>query len=90
MKPSSVKSHRIRRSSTSRSIGRRSSFNTTFSGENGISVGSPTGGKEEEEERSRIEANDHVATYVADQLERVRSHESVGVYEDEFEAQLDG
>ena len=37
-----------------------------------------------------MEANQHVANYVNDQLERVRSNESVAVYEDEFEAQLDG
>ena len=44
----------------------------------------------DEHERERNEANQHVATYVTDQLERIRSHESVAVYEDEFEAQLDG
>ena len=38
------------------------------------------------------EANAHIAKYVNDQLERIRSHDSVDVftYEDEFEAQLDG
>ena len=37
-----------------------------------------------------MEANQHVTNYINDQLERVRSNESVAVYEDEFEAQLDG
>lgn len=37
-----------------------------------------------------MEANQHVQNYINDQLERVRSNESVAVYEDEFEAQLDG
>lgn len=41
-------------------------------------------------ERRRSEANQHVANYVNEQLERVRGNESVGAYEDEFEAQLDG
>ena len=41
-------------------------------------------------ERRRSEANQHVANYVKEQLKRVRSNESVGAYEDEFEAQLDG
>ncbi len=44
----------------------------------------------DEEESSRIEANDHIANFVADRLERVRSNETVAVYEDEFETQLDG
>jgi hypothetical protein len=45
------------------------------------------GGPEEEEEKK--EANKAIAMYVSEQLERVRSSESVAVYEDEFEAQLD-
>jgi len=90
MKSSSLKPHHIRRSSTSRSIGHRSSFNTTFNGDNAISHGNSVGVEDHEQERSRSEANDHVANYVADQLERIRSNESAAVYEDEFEAQLDG
>lgn len=46
--------------------------------------------RDEEQESSRTEANDHIAIYVADQLERIRSNEPVAVFEDEFEAQLDG
>ena len=44
----------------------------------------------EERERRRSEANQHVANFVNDQLERVRSNESAAVYDDELEAQLDG
>lgn len=75
---------RIRRSSTSRSLGNRSSFNTSINGD--TDADSVVG----ERERQRSEANFHVANYVTDQLERVRSNDSVAVYEDEFEAQLDG
>ena len=87
---------RIRRSSTSRSIGNRSSFGTSVNGDkpNESAVdgtGSAADGEEgEERERRRSVANQHVANYVNDQLERVRSNESVATYEDEFEAQLDG
>ena len=90
MKPSNQMPLQTRRSSTSRSIGRRSSFNATFN--NGVN-GDPAGTssvEDEELESARTEANDHIANYVADQLERMRSNEPVAVYEDEFEAQLDG
>lgn len=48
-------------------------------------------GSEEREARvrRRSEANQHVVNYVNDRLERVRSNESIAVYEDEFEAHLD-
>ena len=80
---------RIRRSSTSRSIGNRSSFNNSTNGDvhAEADVDHTT---DPEQERQRMEANQHVANYINDQLERVRSNESVAVYEDEFEAQLDG
>lgn len=45
--------------------------------------------RERENERRRSEANDHVEKYIGEQLNRVKSEESVAVYEDEFEAQLD-
>lgn len=89
LKPSSQRPNQTRRSSTSRSIGHRSSFNATFNGVNGSHAGNSTV-EDEEQESSRTEANDHIANYVADQLERIRSNEPVAVCEDEFEAQLDG
>lgn len=72
-----------RRSSTSRSIGNRST------------VGDCVDESYEEhrsnsQERRRAQANHRVAVYVSEQLERVRSNESPAVYEDEFEAQIDG
>ena len=80
---------RIRRSSTSRSIGNRSSFNNSTNGDvTAEAEGNHTA--DSEHERQRMEANQHVANYINDQLQRVRSNESVAVYEDEFEAQLDG
>ena len=88
--PQSPNTMRLRRASTSRSIGNRSSFATSVA--NGEQVEEP----EEmglEELRRKSEANEHVARYVTDQLQRVRSgSESVttAVYDDEFEAQLDG
>ena len=74
---------RIRRSSVSRSIG---NHNTSVNGDE--RAGSET--DTEERARDRNHANQHVANYVTDQLERVRSNESVAAYEDEFEAQIDG
>lgn len=79
---------RIRRSSTSRSIG--NSLNGSVNGDvhDRSAVGSV--GDTGDRERRRSEANQHVANYVNEQLERVRSNQSVGAYEDEFEAQLEG
>lgn len=59
------------------------------------STGDITAGADEQDEpdlgrlRRKSEANQHVANYVNDQLNRVRSNEPVAVFEDEFEAQLD-
>jgi len=57
-------------------------------------VNSVTLGKSEngEKDNDQAEANEHIAKYVNDQLERIRSHDSTEAttYEDEFEAQLDG
>ena len=92
-KPANGKADRIRRSSTNRSIGNRSSFNTSVNGDhdyNGSVGNSSVAIDDDEQEKERDEANQHVATYVTDQLERIRSNDSVAVYEDEFEAQLDG
>jgi hypothetical protein len=39
--------------------------------------------------KEKHEADQHIANYVSDQLERIRSNDSAA-YDDEFEAQLDG
>ena len=69
---------RIRRSSTSRSIGNRSSFNNSENGEtyDETAIDSTTNG--EERNRRRSEANQHIANYIQDRLR-------MG---DEFEHQL--
>lgn len=71
----------IRRSSTSRSIGNRSDFGSTFNGE---TPEAPPADGEESDRR-----NEHVSNYVESQMERVRRRASVGTYEDELETQAD-
>ena len=82
-KPNGTKP-KIRRSSTTRSIGNRSTFHVSTNGD--------THDEDDDElyekERRRSEANEHVANYVTEQLERIQSNESV-FDEDEFEAQLE-
>jgi len=87
---------KIRRSSTTRSIGARSDFDSVDEDHNDDdedvrsrmnSVGPDT----DERERERQEADALTANYVSEQLSRVRSHQSViEDIGDEFEAQLDG
>ncbi|OKL62587.1 putative protein W [Talaromyces atroroseus] len=80
----------LRRSSTSRSIGNRSDFESVINGDAGgipneeeaVSTnGAPTNGV------GHVE--DHFSTYVADQLGRVRNRASLAAYEDEFHTQID-
>jgi hypothetical protein len=88
--PKSPHPHNLRRSSTTRSMGARSDFDTSVNGDedDGRSIGNSVAAENPERERERHEANAHVANYVSEQLERVRSHDSATL-EDEFEAQLD-
>jgi len=92
---------RMRRSSTSRSLGNHSVANGAFVG-NGSDDGERSGyfprvsddafGEEErlERQRRKSEANSHTDNYIAEQLHRVQSgDDGPAVYEDEFEAQLD-
>lgn len=74
---------KMRRSSTARSIGARSDFDT----EDVRSVET----EDDEQAKEREEADKHTAHYVSEQLSRVRSHQSADFENgDEFEAQLDG
>jgi hypothetical protein len=80
----------VRRSSTARSIGARSDFDTSINGEPESehevnSVGPETA----EREREREEADAHTANYVSERLSRVRSRSVDFERGDEFEAQLD-
>lgn len=80
---------RVRRSSTCRSIGNRSSFNLSANGDDETrSADGSAYTNGEERMRRQSEADQHIAKFVTDQLERIRSNESV-FDEDEFEAQLE-
>ncbi|MCJ1472212.1 hypothetical protein MMC13_000859 [Lambiella insularis] len=90
-KPSNGKPHHIRRSTTNRSIGNRSSFSSVdANGDDVQSIRTRQNSVAIDDSEERAEADKHIAHYVSDQLERIRSDESVERYEDEFEAQLDG
>ena len=79
---------RVRRSSTNRSIGNRSDFNISTNDDEDARSANGSVYTNGEGERRRSEANQHVANYVTDQLERIRSHEPV-FDTDEFEAQIE-
>jgi hypothetical protein len=83
---------RMRRSSTTRSIGARSDFDASVRGDDDAgSIDNSVEPENVERERERREADVHTANYVSEQLSRVRSHQSADFEDgDEFEAQLDG
>lgn len=84
----------LRRSSTSRSIGARSDFDASLNGADDEgevhSVGNFVSADSPNRERERNEANAHIAQYVSEQLQRIRSHDSMA-FEDGngYEARLD-
>ena len=81
--------HHFRRSSA-RSIGARSDFHSDIDDDEAYSRRTSVGVPDEEQEKERLEANEHVANYVNSQLEHLRSHESTAIEQgEEFEAQLD-
>ncbi|OBT94862.1 hypothetical protein VE01_06339 [Pseudogymnoascus verrucosus] len=71
--PESFKPKPMRRSSTSRSIGARSDFNTSINGDDHTErdAGSVRNSVDREGEMERDEVNKHVAHYVSEQLEKV-------------------
>ena len=101
--PGGPKTPRIRRSSTSRSLGNKSgapsvngdrrpsdSYFGSVAASSAVSESDPFGEEQDlEREREKNEADIHVDKYVAEQLERIKTDDSSAVYEDEFEAQLD-
>lgn len=89
---SKPKAPKFRRSSTARSMGARSDFDASANGdEEARSMGNSVPTEEPEKERERREADVHTANYVMEQLQRVRSNQSMDFDNgDEFEAQLDG
>lgn len=72
---------RIRRSSTSRSIGNRNDFNNSLVGDHHSQFADDG----IDRERRRSEANEHVARYVTQALERVRTNNGLADYDDELE-----
>ncbi|KAK2752158.1 hypothetical protein FQN55_008048 [Onygenales sp. PD_40] len=80
-KPQRSKSPFIRRSSTSRSIGRRASFTSTIPGDESVSASTL--------DEAPLSANgdgvdQHTMNYITGQVERVARRDSVAAYEDEF------
>ncbi|KAK5129828.1 hypothetical protein LTR04_005022, partial [Oleoguttula sp. CCFEE 6159] len=90
------KPHHLRRSSTSRSIGMRSDWNDEEDDDIDSHSDSRSTARansiylDEETLKKKAEMDEHVAHYVADQLERMKSNDSASQYQDEIEAQLDG
>ncbi|PQE05841.1 glycoside hydrolase family 63 protein [Rutstroemia sp. NJR-2017a BVV2] len=94
----SPKPYHMRRSSTTRSLGARSDFDTSVNGDHDDdedetrSIGNSVATMNEQRLREKEEADRHVANYISEQLQRVKSHGSFNGLDalgDEFEAQLD-
>ncbi|KAK5806054.1 hypothetical protein VI817_000312 [Penicillium citrinum] len=95
-RPQSSRRPSVRRSSTTRSIGNRSDFNSTIAGDATPSAvlddefGSPTSRRGSTFATSpNGEEEEHVHNYVESQLQRVRSSASIAAYEDELETKAD-
>ena len=74
------------------SIRNRSNFDISVDEKDpitGLVESNLTEGDNETREKQESEASQHVADFVTNQLERLRTDGSVALYEDEFEAQLD-
>lgn len=94
--------NRLRRSSTSRSIGNRSDRDDrSLNGDHESAVEddvaamslarkNSVGSMDSEAVKKRQEADTHVAEYVSQQLQHIRTHSTSSTIHDEFEAQLDG
>lgn len=91
---------KVRRSSTSRSLGNHSTVNGAYvnseDGENSgyfgkSAIDSNPFGEEErlERQRRKSQADSITDDYIKEQLQRVQTGDGPAVYEDEFEAQLD-
>jgi hypothetical protein len=69
-----VQKPRMRRSSTGRSIGARSDFDTSVNGDDDDgSIGNSVANLDPERESQRHEADAHMHRYITDQLERVKT-----------------
>ena len=76
------------RSSTYRSIGRRTSFGTNGD-DDSRSISRISTQDSEEIRKEREAADHHLDKYVTDQLQRVRIHDSASINGDEMEATVD-
>ena len=89
------KPHHLRRSSTSRSIGFRSDWETSTNGEEEpekatLNRTNSVGYLNADALKQKQEMDEHVANYVSDQLSRIKSGDSNELDGGEFEATLDG
>ena len=85
--------HHLRRSSTTRSIGDRSDWASTQGDDDALTPINRTnsiGYLNEDDLKQKAEMDQHVAHYVTDQLERIRSNDSAEVEPAEFETSIDG
>lgn len=84
----------LRRSSTSRSIGMRSDWETEGDGDEtppyNLIRNNSIGYLDEEALKRKAEVDEKVAQYVSDQLQRMRTHDSVSTNDDELEAHVNG
>ncbi|EGC46530.1 cytoplasm protein [Histoplasma capsulatum var. duboisii H88] len=88
-KPRPSKSQMLRRSSTSRSIGQRSSFASTQAGDESVSMYPFESSPRMPGEDDTPGVNEQTRNYVHEQVEFLARRVSVGVYEDEFKAGAD-
>lgn len=79
----------LRRSSTSRSIGQRSSFASTQAGDESVSMYPFESSPRMLGEGDTPGVNEQTRNYVHEQVEFLARRVSVGVYEDEFKAGAD-
>lgn len=87
------KPHHLRRSSTARSIGHRSDWGATTEEDDVTPLNrvNSIGYLNEDAIRRKSEMDQHVAHYVSDQLQRLKTHEDdYGVDGGELETSLDG
>jgi hypothetical protein len=84
--------HHLRRSSTTRSIGHRSDWEEAHEDEEytPINRSNSIGYLDEEALKSKAAVDQHVANYVTDQLERIKTNRSAELEAGEFETSLDG
>lgn len=83
----------LRRSSTSRSIGFRSDWETSTNGDDEptpLNRTNSIGYLDAEALKQKAEMDQHTFSYISEQLEKVKSGDSADVDSGEFEATLDG